>query len=95
VPVQTLIIGSLAGLAATLLSVLVGVTAAYLGGIADHILSVVVDIFLVIPALPLMIIIAAYAKGGGMWVLIGVIAVTGWVLRGAPDPAAGAFPAQS
>ena len=75
---QTLIIGSLAGLAATLLSVLVGVTAAYLGGIADHILSVVVDIFLVIPALPLMIIIAAYAKGGGMWVLIGVIAVTGW-----------------
>jgi peptide/nickel transport system permease protein len=75
---QTLIIGGLAGLAATLLSVLVGVTAAYLGGIADHILSVFVDIFLVIPALPLMIIIAAYAKGGGMWVLIGVIAVTGW-----------------
>lgn len=75
---QTLIIGGIAGLAATILSVLVGVSAAYLGGIADHILSVFVDIFLVIPALPLMIIIAAYARGGGMWVLIGVIAVTGW-----------------
>lgn len=75
---QTLLIGLIAGLAATVLSVLIGVSAAYLGGIADHILSVFVDIFLVIPALPLMIIIAAYAKGGSMWVLIGVIAITGW-----------------
>jgi peptide/nickel transport system permease protein len=75
---QTLLIGGIAGLAATLLAVFVGVTAAYLGGIIDHILSVIVDIFLVIPPLPLMIIIAAYAKGGGMWVLIGVITITGW-----------------
>lgn len=75
---ETLIIGLVAGLAATVLSVLIGVSAAYLGGVSDNVLSSVTDIFLVIPALPLMIIIAAYAKGGGMWVLIGVIAVTGW-----------------
>lgn len=75
---QTLLIALFAGLAATILSVLIGVTAAYLGGWADHVLSVVTDIFLVVPALPLMIIIAAYAKGGGMWVLVGVIAITGW-----------------
>jgi peptide/nickel transport system permease protein len=75
---QTLIIGFVAGLAATVISVLVGVTSAYLGGLADHVLSVFTDIFLVVPALPLMIIIAAYAQGGGMWVLIGVIVVTGW-----------------
>jgi peptide/nickel transport system permease protein len=75
---ETLIIGLVAGLAATALAVLIGVSAAYLGGMADNVLSSVTDIFLVIPALPLMIIIAAYARGGGMWVLIGVIAVTGW-----------------
>lgn len=75
---QTLIIGGVAGLLTTALAVLVGVTSAYLGGLVDHILSVFVDIFLVIPALPLMIIIAAYAQGGGQWVLIGVIVVTGW-----------------
>jgi peptide/nickel transport system permease protein len=75
---ETLIIGGVAGLAATLLAVLIGVSAAYLGGVSDNVLSSVTDIFLVIPALPLMIIIAAYAKGGGMWVLIGVIAITGW-----------------
>ena len=75
---ETLIIGIVAGLAATMLAVLIGVSAAYLGGVADNLLSSVTDIFLVIPALPLMIVIAAYARGGGMWVLIGVIAITGW-----------------
>jgi peptide/nickel transport system permease protein len=75
---ETLLIGGIAGFAATFLSVIIGVSAAYLGGIVDNILSTITDIFLVIPALPLMIIIAAYAQGGGMWVLIGVIAATGW-----------------
>lgn len=75
---ETLIIGAVAGGLATAVAVLVGVTAAYLGGIVDNVLSSITDIFLVIPALPLMIIIAAFAQGGGMWVLIAVIAVTGW-----------------
>jgi peptide/nickel transport system permease protein len=75
---ETLVIGAVAGLAATLLAVLIGVSAAYMGGVVDNVLSSFTDIFLVVPALPLMIIIAAYARGGGMWVLIGVIAITGW-----------------
>lgn len=75
---ETLLIALFAGLAATILAVLIGVSAAYLGGLTDHVLSLITDIFLVIPALPLMIIIAAYARSGGMWVLIAVIAVTGW-----------------
>src|SRR5947209_4899178 len=75
---ETLLIGGIAGIIATVLAVLMGVSAAYLGGIADNILSAVTDIFLVVPALPLMIIIAAYAQGGGMWVLIGGIAATRW-----------------
>jgi peptide/nickel transport system permease protein len=75
---ETLIIGGVAGFITTFLAVLIGVSAAYLGGIPDNILSSLTDIFLVIPALPLMIIIAAFAQGGGMWVLIGVISLTGW-----------------
>jgi peptide/nickel transport system permease protein len=75
---ETLVIGALAGFIATFLAVIIGVSAAYLGGIVDNILSAFTDIFLVIPALPLMIIIAAFAQGGGMWVLVGVISVTGW-----------------
>jgi peptide/nickel transport system permease protein len=75
---ETMLIALFAGLASTVLAVLIGVSAAYLGGLTDHVLSLITDIFLVIPALPLMIIIAAYARGGNMWVLIAVISVTGW-----------------
>jgi peptide/nickel transport system permease protein len=75
---ETLLIAVLAGFITTVLAVLMGVTAALVGGIVDNVLSSLTDIFLVIPALPLMIVIAAYAGSGGMWVLITVISVTGW-----------------
>ena len=48
------------GLIATALSVLVGVTAAYLGGVWDELLSLITNVFLVIPALPLLIILLGY-----------------------------------
>lgn len=75
---QSLAIAVLAGLAATAISVMIGVTSAYLGGLSDHLLSLLTDIFLVIPALPLMIIIAAYARSSSVVVLILVIVLTGW-----------------
>src|SRR5439155_1250266 len=39
---------------------------------------VILGIFLVIPTLPLMIVLAAYARNGGLAVLIAVIVITGW-----------------
>jgi peptide/nickel transport system permease protein len=75
---ESLAIALIAGLMATVLSMLIGVTAAYLGGVADHVLSLITDVFLVIPTLPLMIVVAAYAQTGGLAVLIAVIVITGW-----------------
>ncbi len=75
---QSLLLAIVAGLMATIISVLVGVTAAYLGGGWDHLLNLITDVFLVIPTLPLMIVIAAYARSGGVLVLIVVIVITGW-----------------
>jgi peptide/nickel transport system permease protein len=75
---QSLLIGIVAGLFATVISVVIGISSAYLGGLSDHMLSLVTDIFLVLPALPLMIVIAAYFKGSGVWVIIFVIVITGW-----------------
>jgi peptide/nickel transport system permease protein len=75
---ESLAIAIVAGLLATLLSVLIGVSSAYLGGSGDHVLSLLTDVFLVIPTLPLMIVLAAYARGGGLAVLILVIIITGW-----------------
>lgn len=75
---QSLVIAVVVGGLATVLSVLVGVSAAYLGGATDGVLSAVTDVFLVLPTFPLIIVIAAYAGKGNLLVIIGVLVVTGW-----------------
>ncbi len=75
---ETLVVAVVAGALASVLSVLIGIAAAYLGGIADDLLSLLIDVFLVIPAFPLIIVIAAYANGGNLAVIIGVLVITGW-----------------
>lgn len=75
---QVLIIAFGAGLASTGLAVLIGVAAAYLGGIWDGTLSLITDLLLVIPLFPLLIVIAAYVHNSGTAVLIAVLTLTGW-----------------
>jgi peptide/nickel transport system permease protein len=75
---NVLIIAFTAGLATTAIAVLVGVAAAYLGGLWDASLNVLTDVLLVIPLFPLLIIIAGYSRGGGTLVLILVLTVTSW-----------------
>jgi peptide/nickel transport system permease protein len=75
---QSMGIALIAGLFATILSVIIGVSAAYLGGIGDDILSFITDVFLVIPTFPLIIVLAAYVGKGSFWVIVAVLVVTGW-----------------
>ncbi len=76
----TLLVGFIAGAIATALSVLVGVTAGYLGGNADEGLSLLSNVFLAIPGLPLLIVLASYVPSAGANVIIIglIVAVTGW-----------------
>jgi peptide/nickel transport system permease protein len=73
---NVLTIAFVVGLATTAIAVLVGIAAAYLGGLWDGSLSVITDVLLVIPLFPLLI--AGYAHGGGTLVLIVVITATSW-----------------
>jgi peptide/nickel transport system permease protein len=75
---QSLEIALIAGFFATVLSVLIGVSAAYLGGFADEVLTMITNIFLVLPTFPLIIILATYAGKGTLTVIIVVLVVTGW-----------------
>jgi peptide/nickel transport system permease protein len=78
---STVLVAFLAGVVATILAVLFGVTAGYLGGLSDDLLSMLANFFLVLPALPLLIVIFGFlpSAGGGNDLLIGlIIAVTGW-----------------
>src|SRR6266852_3256735 len=76
----TLFVGLLAAAIATVLSVLIGVTAGYLGGAADEGLSLVANVFLAIPGLPLLIVIADYVPSAGSSIVLvaAIIAVTTW-----------------
>jgi peptide/nickel transport system permease protein len=73
-----MVIAFVVGGLATVVSVLVGVSAAFLGGAVDGLLSAVTDIFLVVPTFPLIIVIAAYAGKGNLLVMITVLVLTGW-----------------
>jgi peptide/nickel transport system permease protein len=76
-----IVVAFLAGAIATVLSVVAGVTAGYLGGLADDLLSMLANFFLVLPALVLLIVIFGFlpTSSGGNDLLIGlIIAITGW-----------------
>ena len=76
----TVFVGVLAAVIATILSVLVGVAAGYLGGAADEGLSLLANVFLAIPGLPLLIVLADYVPSAGTSIILVavIIAVTAW-----------------
>ncbi|WP_242448439.1 ABC transporter permease [Cellulomonas sp. WB94] len=73
-----MIVGLAAGIIATALAVIIGVTAGFIGGVGDELLSALSNIFLVIPALPLIIIIAGQLPSSGELTVAFVISITGW-----------------
>ena len=75
---NVLILALAVGLLTTAVAMLIGVAAAYLGGVWDSVLNFVTDVLLVIPIFPLLIIIAAYLPNAGNSVLILVLTFTGW-----------------
>lgn len=74
----TLELALLVGVIATVLSVLVGVTAAFLGGVWDEILLLLSNVVLVLPALPLLIVLLGYLPRTGQTATILVLAGLGW-----------------
>lgn len=73
----SLLIGFSVGLTVVFVGALIGVTAGYVGGRVDGILSLLFNVFLVIPGLPLAIVIAAYLPSGPL-TLGFVLVIAGW-----------------
>lgn len=69
----SLSVGFLGAAVSTLLGTFAGIAAGYFGGLLDESLGALTDFFLVVPALPLMIVLAAYLGPS----FINVIAVIG------------------
>jgi peptide/nickel transport system permease protein len=70
------------GLAAAVMVVAVGVTvglvAGYLSGVVDQIVMRITDVFLTIPSLPLVIVIASIVRTTSPITLAAIISITGW-----------------
>ncbi|NOT33104.1 MAG: ABC transporter permease [Candidatus Eisenbacteria bacterium] len=73
----SLLIGFGVGLAVVLIGAMVGVTAGFYGGRIDALLSLLFNVFLVIPGLPLAIVIAAYLPTGSFTLAL-VLIIAGW-----------------
>ena len=58
----SLLVGFGAAAGSTLLQVFFGLTSAYFGGIVDDVLSLIINVFLVLPGLPLTIVLASLAS---------------------------------
>jgi ABC-type dipeptide/oligopeptide/nickel transport system permease subunit len=74
----SLVVGLVAALLITTIQLATGVFAGYVGGGFDMASTGATNVFLVLPALPLLIVLGAYLRGGSQTVLIIVIVVTGW-----------------
>lgn len=74
---SSLLVGFSVGIAATFIGIVIGMLCAYFGKIVDDLLSLATNIFLLIPGLPLLVILAAYLPPGQGTVAIVLIA-TGW-----------------
>ncbi|MCU1446518.1 ABC transporter permease [Cryobacterium sp.] len=74
----SIFVGLVAGLLSTVIAVLIGLSWGYVRGFGADVINFIVNLFLVIPGLPLMIVIAAYLSGGGIGMIIVVVVVTGW-----------------
>jgi peptide/nickel transport system permease protein len=84
---RSLLLGAAAGALATGIAAILGITAAYMGGVVDEVVNFLTNVFLTIPAIPLLIVVSGYLKSRGMGTMILVLALVLWafearILRG-------------
>ncbi len=74
----SLVIAFSCGLVSTAIGVALGITAAYVGGWVDEVINTLINVMLVLPGLPLLIIVTAFFRASGVLPVILVISLTGW-----------------
>ena len=73
----TLLVGFSAGALVIALGSVIGGLAGYFGGWVDSLLSLLINVFLLLPGLPLMVVIAAWLPPGPVTLVV-VLGLTGW-----------------
>lgn len=73
----SLVVGFGAGVLTVLIATLIGVVAGYFRGRVDDLLTLLMNLFLVLPGLPLLIFLSAYLAPNNLTVIF-ALALTGW-----------------
>ena len=71
-------VGIIAAAIVVTVGVTVGLVAGYRGGVVDQVVMRITDVFLTIPGLPLVIVIASIVRTTSPFALAGILSVTGW-----------------
>ena len=71
-------VGLVGAVVSTAIAILVGVPAGYYGGKVDAALNFLTNLFLVMPVLPLIMIVAGYLQGTGLTTIALIVGFFGW-----------------
>jgi peptide/nickel transport system permease protein len=74
----TLLVGFLTGTILIIIAIIMGVTAGYMGGWVDEVLSLFMNIFLILPAIPLVIVVAGWLDRPGPTTVMLVLCAISW-----------------
>ena len=78
---QSLAVGALAAILSTSIAVTLGLLAAYRGGWTDDVINLVTNVFLVIPTMPLLIVIASFVENRGPGMIVLILGLSTWAIE--------------
>ena len=71
-------IGFMAAILTSILGIMIGGVGGYFGGVIDDLLTLITNIFLCVPTIALLIILAAYFRVRSEWIVILLLGITTW-----------------
>ncbi len=74
----SLTVGFLTGTVIIFIAIIVGITAGYVGGWFDEVLSLLTNVVLILPGLPLIIVVAGWIERPGPFTVVLVLSLTSW-----------------
>lgn len=74
----TLAVGFLTGTILIVIAIIMGITAGYVGGWLDEVLSLLTNVFLILPSIPLVIVVAGWLDRPGPSTVMLVLSAISW-----------------
>lgn len=71
-------IGFMAAIISSILGIVIGGVGGYFGGVVDDVLTLITNVFLCVPTIALLVILAAYFRVRSEWIVVLLLGITTW-----------------